>query len=78
MNRAPLWMLVLLALFTIGAAPVAPVSPWASLADPVFTHIDTSGLPEPTVNAVVQESQGLVWVANGSGIASFDGYGFKV
>mgnify|MGYP001290746354 CR=1 FL=1 len=78
MNRAPLWMLVLLALFTIGAAPVAPVSPWASLADPVFTHIDTSGLPEPTVNAVVQDSQGFVWVANGSGIARFDGYGFKV
>jgi len=78
MGRASVWTVVLLTFFAIGAAPAAPASPWASLADPVFTHIDTSGLPEPTVNAVVQDSRGFIWVANGSGIARFDGSGFKV
>ncbi|HZZ64953.1 MAG TPA: two-component regulator propeller domain-containing protein, partial [Candidatus Baltobacteraceae bacterium] len=78
MDRSTLWKSVLLVFFTIGAAPVAPLSPWANLSDPVFTHIDSSGLPEPSVTGVVQDSQGFMWVINGSGIARFDGYRFKV
>jgi signal transduction histidine kinase/ligand-binding sensor domain-containing protein len=80
MAWAPVWTGVLVALFTIGATPmpIAPAAPWANLADPVFTHVDTSSLPEPGINAVVQDSQGFIWVANGSGIARFDGYTFKV
>ncbi len=66
--------LVLLAVMTIGAAPI---SPWANLADPVFERIGARALPEPYVISLAQGAEGFLWVGTAGGLARFDGYRFK-
>lgn len=52
-------------------------SPWANLADPIFTRVDTRGLPEQAVMAIAQDSTGFLWIGTQGGLARFDGYQFQ-
>ena len=41
----------------------------------IFQQLDTSeGLPQNTVNATLQDSQGFIWIATEDGLVRFDGY----
>lgn len=43
-----------------------------------FTHYGKeAGLNQSSVNAILQDSQGMLWIANFGGINSFDGYTFR-
>ena len=43
-----------------------------------FNHLTTAdGLPTDNIFGVSRDSKGFVWVGTGSGLARYDGYGFK-
>ncbi len=43
-----------------------------------FNHLTTAdGLPTNNIFGVSRDSKGFVWVGSGSGLARYDGYGFK-
>ena len=53
----------------------APVSIEREYVSTVFTT--DQGLPSNKVNAILQTDNGLLWIATGSGLASFDGHNFS-
>jgi diguanylate cyclase (GGDEF)-like protein len=61
----------------LAALVLALISPWGHLADPVFIRVDTHQLPNPVVEAIAQDSTGLMWVGTAGGLAAFDGYQFR-
>ena len=66
---------LLLALAVLAHAPV-PVG--ASPAPMVFDHVTLEdGLSQATVNDVLQDSQGFLWIATESGLDRYDGYGIQ-
>ncbi|HEY1976668.1 MAG TPA: diguanylate cyclase [Candidatus Baltobacteraceae bacterium] len=60
----------------LGCGAVRAESPWATIADPVFTRIEAQGLPQPAVYAVAQDEAGFLWVGTPGGLARYDGYAF--
>lgn len=57
---------------------------WGSLfsndiADLKFSQITPQdGLPHPSVNTIIQDSDGLMWMGTWNGLCRYDGYKFKV
>jgi len=46
---------------------------------PVFEHISRNeGLPQVSVNAIIQDRQGFMWFGTQGGLARFDGYEFRI
>ena len=44
-----------------------------------FNHLDVEdGLPENTIRAILQDSEGFMWFATWNGLCRYDGYEFKV
>lgn len=50
------------------AAELAPLRPFRT-----FTRQNTPGLPQSTVAAIVQDAEGVLWLATLDGLAAFDG-----
>src|SRR3954468_18094605 len=47
------------------------------LHDIKFHHITVDqGLPSNTVNAVITDSRGFIWIASENGVGRYDGYSF--
>ena len=45
----------------------------------IFDHLTVrDGLSHPSVNKIVQDSMGFLWIATQDGLNKFDGFGFKV
>ncbi len=65
------------ALFAGAVSAAEPVSPWGSVADPVFRRIDQKLLPHPSVEAVTQDAEGFIWVGTPAGLSRYDGYRFR-
>ena len=67
MQRKTCWLLVLGLLLG---------TPLARAAQPmIFQHLGVNeGLPQNTVNATLQDSQGFIWVATEDGLVRYDGY----
>src|SRR6185312_4099477 len=61
---------------SLGFGAVRAESPWANIADPIFTRVDARGLPRPAVNAVAQDAAGFLWAGTAGGVARYDGYTF--
>ncbi|HTY51383.1 MAG TPA: two-component regulator propeller domain-containing protein, partial [Steroidobacteraceae bacterium] len=63
----------LCALAARAAAPVPAVRPM------YFQHLTMrDGLSDGTVNAILQDSQGYLWLGTESGLDRYDGYGMRV
>ncbi|HEX4051464.1 MAG TPA: EAL domain-containing protein [Steroidobacteraceae bacterium] len=82
MRAAASWRPFLL--FLVGLAFVQPaVGSAVEQSRAVFEHLTTAdGLPQGTVNAVLQDSQGFVWIGTQDGLVRYDGhrlfrYGYK-
>jgi ligand-binding sensor domain-containing protein/signal transduction histidine kinase len=73
-----MWILLALILGTGTVCP--PMSAQAHVpVGPDYVRTDFTidqGLPDNTINAITQTDNGLLWVATGSGLASFDGHSF--
>ncbi len=74
----PKWLLtlVLLASSTSGLLALNP-----RRALPQYTHTiwtEEHGLPQDTIRAITQTSDGYLWVGTDEGLAQFDGYDFTV
>ena len=76
--------LVLLILFLAGWFPGAAIAAprpdaWAGWRNPRFQTLDGgAGLPHATKTAIVQSSDGLVWIGTRGGLARYDGQRVKV
>lgn len=47
--------------------------------DPVFNHYTVDdGLPQNSVNCILQDSKGFMWFGTQAGLCRFDGYNFKI
>jgi ligand-binding sensor domain-containing protein len=63
-------LLIILAILPI-------VQATAQLRDIKFHHITVDmGLPSNTVNAVITDSRGFIWIASENGVGRYDGYSF--
>jgi signal transduction histidine kinase/ligand-binding sensor domain-containing protein/CheY-like chemotaxis protein len=70
MHAGSCWLAGALCLL-IGSAPVAA----ADTPSLVLEHLTPSeGLPQGTVNATLQDSQGFVWIATEDGLVRYDGH----
>ena len=68
-------LMAVAALVTISSADAADAADtWYDGATPVFRHIEVSGDVVPT--AMLQDRDGLIWIASQMGLASWDGYRF--
>jgi ligand-binding sensor domain-containing protein/signal transduction histidine kinase len=52
-----------------------PLPVWAQRL-PIEIYTPAEGLPHPTINRVVWDSQGFLWVCTPEGLSRFDGYSF--
>jgi diguanylate cyclase (GGDEF)-like protein len=68
---------LILGLFAVCWTPATAASPWRNVANPVFEHIDTRGLPEAAAMSLAQDSAGFLWIGMQGGLARFDGYTFR-
>ena len=66
-------------LFALFFADTAVADGWESLRTAVFTRIGREqGMPHPNVSALLQDSEGFIWVGTTQGgLARFDGQRFK-
>ena len=55
-------------------SPADAANAWYDGATPVFRHIEVTGDIAPT--AMLQDRDGLIWIASQTGLASWDGYRF--
>ncbi|MGT2513335.1 ligand-binding sensor domain-containing protein [Sphingomonas panni] len=75
---------VLLILFLAGWCPGAAIAAsrpdaWSGWRNPRFQTLDgAEGLPHATTTAIVQSSDGLVWIGTRGGLARYDGQRVKV
>ncbi|HEY6218851.1 MAG TPA: two-component regulator propeller domain-containing protein, partial [Gemmatimonadaceae bacterium] len=75
--RAALFGSLLVLSAVAGAQPSAPTSPGALAAGYVVDRWNTdAGLPQVSVNAILQTHDGYLWLATLGGIARFDGTSF--
>jgi diguanylate cyclase (GGDEF)-like protein len=74
MRVASFWRSLLVLL--VGLAFVQPAAGSVSEQSPaVFEHLTTAdGLPQGTVDAVLQDSQGFVWIGTQDGLVRYDGH----
>ncbi len=71
--------LCLAAALLCGNAPVRALDPSTPLADlSSQAWVLENGLPQNTVQALAQSSQGYVWVGTEAGLARFDGSSFRI
>lgn len=73
--------LLLLAVLSVARPAVAAAPPdgWDGWRTPRFLTLDaTAGLPHATTTAIVQGSDGLMWIGTRGGLARYDGQRLKV
>jgi len=76
--------LVLLILLMAGMLPgtasaASPDDAWAGWRTPYFQTLDSGdGLPHATTTAIVQSSDGLMWIGTRGGLARYDGQRLKI
>src|SRR5688500_13562651 len=64
-------------LFTIFLFAVTLFSANGQIRDIKFHHITVDqGLPSNTVNSVISDSRGFIWIASENGVGRYDGYSF--
>jgi ligand-binding sensor domain-containing protein len=76
----PRWLQMLRCLLAppvmVVAVPLAgAANAWYDGSAPVFRHVDMSSDITPT--AMLQDRDGLIWIASQTGLASWDGYRFR-
>lgn len=77
----PRWLKMLPCLLAPLAAVVVAVprvdatDAWHDGSHPVFRHIEVPSDIQPT--AMLQDRDGLIWIASQNGLASWDGYRFR-
>jgi diguanylate cyclase (GGDEF)-like protein len=57
-------------------SPAAAAGAWYDGSTPVFRHVEAPSSITPT--AMLQDRDGLIWIASQTGLASWDGYRFRV
>jgi diguanylate cyclase (GGDEF)-like protein len=67
-------LLVPLVTIAVAVPRAGAADAWYTGATPVFRHIELPGDIVPT--AMLQDRQGLIWIASQTGLASWDGYRF--
>ena len=72
--RACLWLLFLIA--ATGACALEPTTPLASYGRQ--TWVMENGLPQNTVQVLLQTRDGFLWLGTEAGLVRFDGVGFEV
>ncbi|WP_297352648.1 two-component regulator propeller domain-containing protein, partial [Paraburkholderia sp.] len=55
--------------------PARAADAWYDGATPVFRHVEMPSDITPT--AMLQDKDGLIWIASQTGLASWDGYRFR-
>ena len=69
------WPGTVAAVDTIGAVPESPLEMRMS---PVVRHFDVEdGLPQSSVNAMLQTRDGFLWFGTHGGLVRFDGHAFR-
>lgn len=63
----------------LGLAASMPAAHAAGLLESHFDYLGTEdGLAQNSINAILQDSQGLLWFATQDGLHRYDGYNFKI
>jgi signal transduction histidine kinase/ligand-binding sensor domain-containing protein/CheY-like chemotaxis protein/HPt (histidine-containing phosphotransfer) domain-containing protein len=67
-----------LAMLAVWAGAARAAAPEPALRPMYFEHLTTrDGLSQSTVNAILQDSRGYVWLATESGLDRYDGYSIR-
>jgi diguanylate cyclase (GGDEF)-like protein/PAS domain S-box-containing protein len=72
------WRAASAAVLGLGLALSMPVAQAAKRSYYFQTISSEQGLAQNTINALLQDQQGFVWVATQGGLHRYDGYGFQV
>ncbi|KQM59951.1 MULTISPECIES: ligand-binding sensor domain-containing diguanylate cyclase [unclassified Sphingomonas] len=79
LRRLVLLILSLAAMLPAMAAAASTPDAWSAWRTPLFQTLDGSvGLPHATTTAIVQSSDGLMWIGTRGGLARYDGQRLKV
>ncbi|KZE15903.1 ligand-binding sensor domain-containing protein [Sphingomonas hankookensis] len=79
MRRLALLILLMAGVLPAMARASAVADGWAAWRTPWFQTLDGSaGLPHSTTTAIVQSSDGLMWIGTRGGLARYDGQRLKV
>ena len=77
--RIFLLLLPLIVLIALIALPLNSLSAGQTVEHLKFERIDLDdGLPNSTVNCILQDRRGFMWFATGDGLVRYDGYEMKV
>ncbi|MDJ0278328.1 diguanylate cyclase [Sphingomonas sp. 2R-10] len=78
-HLVPLFLLLAGLISGVAAAASSAVDEWSAWRTPRFQTLDgNAGLPHATTTAIVQASDGLMWIGTRGGLARYDGQRLKI